>query len=147
MSALLEQVDRALGAVGHRPACLLHLVRWHHAGAKHRSVAFVVLAEQLGDEVVAAAMALAARRVDLQFHRVTFASGSVRGARAITRRARSAVHSWSSTACRSGGTSALPIASSKQKWARAFGESAESISPSCWARSINSASQSARSPM
>src|SRR5215813_9076688 len=145
MSALLEQVDRALGAVGHRPACLLHLVRRHHPGAKYRSVALVVLAEQLGNEVVAAAMTLAASRVDLQFHRDTSASGSVL-ARAITRRLRSALHSWSSTGCRSGVTSALPIASSRQKWASAFGDSAGSISPSCWARSMSSASQSARSP-
>src|SRR5258708_12141136 len=70
MSGLLEKVDRALGTVRDRPARLLHLVRRHYPGAEHHPVALVVLAEQVGDEVVAAAMTLAALRVDPQFHRV-----------------------------------------------------------------------------
>src|SRR5260370_42403786 len=75
MSVLLEKVDRALGTVRDRPACLLHLVRRHHPGAEHLPVAFVVLAEKLRNEVVAAAMTLAALTVDSQFHHVIPLSG------------------------------------------------------------------------
>src|SRR5690348_12821757 len=62
MSALLE-LDRALGTVGYRQASVACLAR------RHRPVAVVVLAEQVGGEVVAAAVPLAALRVDVHSHR------------------------------------------------------------------------------
>src|SRR5258706_14198329 len=70
MSVLLEEVDRALGTVRDGPACLLHFVRRHHPGAENLPVAFAVLAEKLRNEVVEAAMTLAALRVDPQLHHV-----------------------------------------------------------------------------
>src|SRR5260370_23506689 len=75
MSVRLEAVGRALGAVRARRACLLHLVRGHHAGAENLPVAFAVLAEKLRNEVVAAAMTLAALRVDPQLHHLIPLSG------------------------------------------------------------------------
>src|SRR5690349_9262785 len=70
MSALLE-LDRALGTVGYRQACVVRLARRHRPVAEDRPVALVVLAEQAGGEVVAAAMPLAALGVDLHSHRWT----------------------------------------------------------------------------
>src|SRR5215475_16150496 len=70
MSALLEDLDRALGTVGLRQTCLALLARRHGAVAEQPAVALVILAEQVGDEVVAAAVPLAALGADLHFHRV-----------------------------------------------------------------------------
>src|SRR5262249_41785760 len=152
MSALLEQVDRALGAVGCRQARVALLARRHDAVAEHLPVTLVVLTEQVGGAVVAAAVPLTALGADLDFHcgvlvcavRPAVARG---GASAAARRASKAAHSSSSTACRAGGTSVLPIASRRQKWASAFGDSTGSSSPPAWARRTSSDSQSARSPM
>src|SRR2546421_2629198 len=68
MSRLLADLDRALGTVGHRQPCLALLVPRHHAVAEDRSVALLVLAEQTRSEIVAAAVPLAAVRIDLHFH-------------------------------------------------------------------------------
>src|SRR5690349_404157 len=68
MSALLE-LDRALGTVGYRQASVACLARRHRPVAEDRPVALVVLAEQVGGEVVAAAVPLAALRVDVHSHR------------------------------------------------------------------------------
>src|ERR1700691_5822367 len=68
-------------------------------------------------------------------------------ARPVTTRASRAAHSSGPTACRSGVTRALPMASSRQKCASAFGDSAGSSSPADWAARMRSASMSARSPM
>src|SRR5258707_15089760 len=75
MSVLLEEVDRALGTVRDGPACLLPFVRRHPPGAENLPVALAVLAEKLRNEVVAAAMTLAALRVDPQLHHVIPLSG------------------------------------------------------------------------
>src|SRR5215469_4042048 len=69
MSVLLDQLDRALGTVGHRQARVVHLARRHRPVAADRPVALVVLAEQAGGEVVAAAVPLTALGVDLHSHR------------------------------------------------------------------------------
>src|SRR5580698_3857506 len=147
MSGLLQQVDRAFRAVGSgEPRFLLLAVR-HDAGAEDLPEALVVVPEQVGRKVVAAAVALAATGVYLQFHRAVpiFEVAPVR-ARPATIRASSAAHSSSSTACRSGVISALPIASSRQKCARALGDRPASISLPAWATRMRSLSQSARSP-
>src|SRR4249919_3122766 len=68
MSGLPEEVDRALGAVGSRQACLVLFARWHDAVAEDRPIALVVVAEQVGGAVVAAAVPLAALGADLHFH-------------------------------------------------------------------------------
>src|SRR5580704_6523411 len=68
MSGLLENEDRRLGAVGGGQACPLLLVGWDYAVAESLAVALVVRAEQLGGEVVAAAMALAAVGINVHFH-------------------------------------------------------------------------------
>src|SRR5215471_7485289 len=68
MSALLEQIDRALGAVGCRQARVALFARRHDAVAEHLPVTLVVRAEQAGGAVVAAAVPLAALGADLDFH-------------------------------------------------------------------------------
>lgn len=70
MSRLLEDLDRALGTVGLRQTCLALFARRHGAVAEQPAVALVVLAEQVRDEVIAAAVPLAALGADLHFHRV-----------------------------------------------------------------------------
>src|SRR5215470_18026867 len=110
MSCLPEEVDRAFGAVGRRPAGLVLLARRHGAVAEDRPVALVVVAEQAGDEVIAPAVPLAAFGVDLHFQCVVPVCAVMRvGASALTRRVSSVAHCSSSTACRSSVTSALPI--------------------------------------
>src|SRR5260370_40451240 len=134
------------GAVERRPAGVLLLVRWHGAVTQDRPVALVVITEQAGGEVVAAPVPLAPLRIDLYLHRVAPVWPGPPGMRADISRVSSAPHSSSPTACRSGVTRALPIASSRQKWANAFGDSAGSSSPPAWATRTSSAIQSARSP-
>src|SRR5215467_13674212 len=70
MSPLLEDLDRALGTVGLGQACLALFARRHGAVAQEPAVALLVLAEQVRDEVVTAAVPLAALGADLHFHRV-----------------------------------------------------------------------------
>src|SRR5437016_5083029 len=70
MSRLLEDLDRALGTVGLGQTCLALFARRHGAVAEQPAVALVVLAEQVRDEVVAAAVPLAALGADLHLHRV-----------------------------------------------------------------------------
>src|SRR5690242_3652786 len=70
MSRPLKDLDRALGTVGLRQTCLALLARRHGAVAQEPAVAFLVLAEQVRDEVVAAPVPLAALRADLHLHRV-----------------------------------------------------------------------------
>src|SRR5689334_24703168 len=71
MSRLLEDLDRALGTVGLGQTCLALFARRHGAVAEQPAVALVVLAEQVRDEVIAAAMPLAALGADLHLHRVS----------------------------------------------------------------------------
>src|SRR5215813_10590782 len=70
MSRPLKDLDRALGTVGLGQTCLALLARRHGAVAEQPAVALVILAEQLRDEVVAAAVPLAALGADLHFHRI-----------------------------------------------------------------------------
>src|SRR5215831_1385159 len=77
MSPLLEDLDRALGTVGLGQACLALFARRHRAVTQEPAVALLVLAEQVRDEVVAAAVPLAAFGADLHFHRVV--PSAVRG--------------------------------------------------------------------
>src|SRR5499427_9432247 len=70
MSALLGYLDRVLGTVGLRQTCLALFARRHGAVAEQPAVTLVILAEQVRDEVVAAAVPLAALGADLHFHRV-----------------------------------------------------------------------------
>src|SRR6266566_9501540 len=70
MSRLLEDLDRALGTVGLRQTCLALFARRHGAVAEQPAVALVILAEQVRDKVVAAAVPLAALGADLHSHRV-----------------------------------------------------------------------------
>src|SRR5215475_16029460 len=70
MSALLKDLDRAFGTVGLGQPRLALLARRHGAVAEQPAVALVILAEQVRDEVVAAAVPLAALGADLHFHRV-----------------------------------------------------------------------------
>src|SRR5262245_40351110 len=70
MSRPLKDLDRALGTVGLRQTCLALFARRHGAVAEQPAVALVILAEQVRDEVVAAAVPLAALGADLHFHRV-----------------------------------------------------------------------------
>src|SRR5262249_57635146 len=65
MSALLEQIDRALGAVGCRQARVALFARRHDAVAEHLPVTLVVRTEQVGGTVVAAPVPLAAVAADL----------------------------------------------------------------------------------
>src|SRR5213592_4535482 len=117
MSRLLKEVDRAFGAVGHGQTCLAFLAWRHDAVAEDLFVALVVVAEQAGDEVITAAVPLAAVGVDVHFHCVVpVCTVMPAGERPVTTRLSNAAHSSSPTACRSGGTRALPIASRRQKW-------------------------------
>jgi hypothetical protein len=68
MSGLLEEVDRSFRAVGHGEARLAVFARRHYAVAEDLPEAFVVVAEQVGGEVIAATMTLATLGVDLQLH-------------------------------------------------------------------------------
>src|SRR2546430_5420343 len=70
MSRLLEDLERAVGTVGLRQPCLALFARRHGAVAEQPAVALVILAEQVRDKVVAAAVPLAALGADLNFHRV-----------------------------------------------------------------------------
>src|SRR5262249_61018662 len=118
MSALLEQVDRSLGAVGCRQARVALFARRHDAVAEHLPVTLVVRTEQVGGAVVAAAVPLAALGADLNLHcgvlvcavRPNVTPG---GASAAAKQVSKAAHSSSPTACMAGGTSALPILSSR----------------------------------
>src|SRR5690242_18728687 len=152
MSPLLEQFDRALGAVGRRQARVALLARRRDAVAENLPVALFVRAEQVGRPVVTATVPLAALGVDMDFHFSVLVCAAGRavtpgGVSAPARRASRAAHSSSPTACRLGGTSALPIASRRQKCASAFADSDGSSSPPDWARRTSSDSQPARSPM
>jgi hypothetical protein len=60
MSHLLEKLDRAFGTVGRREARVVLLARRHGAIAEDLPVALVVVAEDAGGEVIAAAVPLAA---------------------------------------------------------------------------------------
>jgi hypothetical protein len=59
MSGLLEDFDRALGTVGYREAGVVLAALGYDSVTKDRPVALVVLAEQIGGQVVAAAVPLA----------------------------------------------------------------------------------------
>src|SRR5271169_4071188 len=143
MSPLLEKLDCAFGTVQDRQACVVLLVRRHGAVVEDLPVAFVVVPEQAGGEVVAAAVPLAEIGIDLHFHcAAPVCVVRAAGARAVTSRESNAAHSSSPTACRSGVMSALPIASRRQKWASAFGDKPASISSPAWATRIRSPSQS-----
>src|ERR1700722_1261016 len=148
MSALLGQFDRLLGAVEHGQARVVLRLMRHGAVAEDLPVALVVVTEQAGGEVVTAAMPLTELGIDSQFHcAAPVGLGvAVAGARPAITRVSSAAHSSSVTAWRSGVTSALPIASSRQKWAIAPGDSDGSSSPLAWAARTRSASPAPRSP-
>src|SRR5689334_20652921 len=131
MSALL-QLDRLFRAVGHGQAGLTLEIRRHATVAEHHPVTLVVVAEQGGGQVVAAAVALATLRVDPYLHlhgAAPVCTVAPAGARALATRASSVAHSSSPTVCMSGVTSAPPMASSRQKWASASGDSPWSSSP------------------
>ena len=65
-----SSLDRPLRAVGHREPRLALGVRRHGPVAEHLPESLVVVAEHIGGQVVAAAVALAALGADLHFHRV-----------------------------------------------------------------------------
>jgi hypothetical protein len=65
---LSEHLDRAFGTVGRGPARVTLVARRHDAVAEYRPVALVVLAEQAGGEVIAAAVPLAAGGIDVHLH-------------------------------------------------------------------------------
>src|SRR5579859_5242029 len=109
-------LDRVFRAVDHGQAGLAFGVWRHGAVAEHLPVAFLVVAEQARGEVVTAAVPLAAFGVYLHLHCVAPVSVLLS---APATRVSSAAHSCSPIACRSGVMSALPIASSRQKWASA----------------------------
>src|ERR1700733_9151557 len=156
MSGLLEEFDRAFRAVGNRETSLALLVGRDYAVTEDRAQAFLVVTEQVRGEVVAPAVPLADVGVDLQLHCASslwacsvwaVSVGAELRARPAMTRASSLAHSSSSTACRSGVTSALPMDNSRQKWASAFGDRPESISPSDWATCVRPESQSSCSPI
>jgi hypothetical protein len=68
ISGLLEEVDGAFRAVGPREAGPALLARRHHTLAQDFPVTLVILAEQVGREVVAPAVSLAEFSVDSDFH-------------------------------------------------------------------------------
>jgi hypothetical protein len=70
MSALLKEFDRVLGAVGRREARVALAGRRNGPVGQDPPVALLVLAEQRGGEVVAAAVTLAAIGADLRSHGV-----------------------------------------------------------------------------
>jgi hypothetical protein len=59
MSGLLDELDGAFGTVPDGKTSVLLLARWHGAVTEHLAVTFVVVAEQTGREVIAAAVPLA----------------------------------------------------------------------------------------
>src|SRR5436309_15721412 len=101
ISVLLDDVDGLLRAVGRGEACVLLPARRHSTIAGQRGVAVLVLAEQVGSEVVATAVALATFGVDPHSHETVPICVAVVGARAVTTRARRVAHSRSSTSLRS----------------------------------------------
>src|SRR6476646_9011070 len=132
-------LDRVLGAVDHRQPDATFGVRRHGSVAEDLPVSLFVVAEQIRGEVVAATVALTAFRIYLYLHCAIPLSVVLLSAPA-TRTSRAA-HSSSPVACRSGVISALPIASSRQKWASAAGDSPGSRSPRAWASSTRRPSQ------
>jgi hypothetical protein len=68
ISGLLQEVDSAFGTVGRRQACLAFVARRYGAVTEDLPVTLVVRAEQVGREVIAAAVSLAAFGADLHFH-------------------------------------------------------------------------------
>src|SRR5215469_15820889 len=147
MSALLDELDRVLGAVQNGQAGVALRFLRHDAVAEDLPVALVVIPEQAGGQVIAAAVPLAEPGIDLYLHcAVPVCAVTAAGASPATTRVSNAAHSSSATAWRSGVMSALPIASRRQKWASALGDSDGSSSPSAWATRTRSASQSPRSP-
>src|SRR5882724_8634056 len=138
-------LDRVLGAVDHGQPGVTFGVRRHGPVAEDLPVSLFVVAEQIRGEVVAATVALTAFRIYLYLHCAIPLSVVLVPSAPATRTSRAA-HSSSPVACRSGVISALPIASSRQKWARAAGDSPGSSSPRAWASSTRPPSQSPRSP-
>src|SRR5215469_3178611 len=69
ISVPFDEVDRPFGAVGDGEACVALLVRWHVAVAENLAEALVVVAEQVGNKVIAAAMTLTTLGVDPHLHR------------------------------------------------------------------------------
>jgi hypothetical protein len=68
MSSLLKELDRVFGTVESRQACVVLRVRRHGAVAEDLPIALVVISEQAGGQVVAAAVPLAEPGIDLHFH-------------------------------------------------------------------------------
>src|SRR5271155_1296636 len=68
MSGLLRELDSVFWTVRDREAGLAVLARRHGSVADDLPEALVVIAEQVGREVVAAAMSLAAPGIDLNLH-------------------------------------------------------------------------------
>src|SRR5581483_2922664 len=102
MSALL-QLDRLFRAVGHGQAGVTLEIRRHATVAEHHPVTLVVVAEQGGGQVVAAAVPLATLRVDPYLHGAApVCTVAPTGARALATRASSVAHSSSPTVCMSG---------------------------------------------
>src|SRR5438270_663677 len=109
MSGLLDEAERLFRAVGDGQAgVVLQLQRHDAAVTPEDGVAVLVLAEDIGCEVVAASVALAGLGVDLHSHEAVPSCAVVAGlaARAPTRRPSSSAQSRSSTSCRSGVTRA-----------------------------------------
>src|SRR3979411_1684342 len=94
MSRPFKEADRLFRAVGRREACFLLLARRHDGVAENRAIAIVVVAEQAGGDVVAAAMPLATLGVDLHLHcAVPLCAVRPAGARAVTTRVSNAAGS------------------------------------------------------
>src|SRR6266568_1533429 len=110
-------LDRVLGAVDHGQPCVTFGVRRHGPVPEDLPVSLFVVAEQIRGEVVAATVALTAFRIYLYLH-------------------------CAIPLC----VVLVPSASSRQKWARAAGDSPGSSSPRAWASSTRPPSQSPRSP-
>src|SRR5215469_8901163 len=142
MSALLQELDRVLGAVGDSPAGVVLLLWRHDPVAEDLAIALVVVAEKLRSEVVTPAVPLADLGIDVQLHRDAPVCA---GPRPATMRPSSSLQSALSMLCMPAVTSALPIPSSRHKCASASGDSRSSISPAACATRIRSAIQSARS--
>jgi hypothetical protein len=68
MSPLLEELDRVFGTVDNGQARVALRLRRHGAVAEDLPVTLVVVSEQAGGEIVAAAVPLAELRIDLYFH-------------------------------------------------------------------------------
>jgi hypothetical protein len=69
MSQSLDELNRMLGTIQRREVGVMPLARRHGAVAQNRPVALVVVTEQAGREIVAAAVPLAAPGVNLYLHR------------------------------------------------------------------------------